>query len=47
MDIKHFDYKEKDVDMKKIKEKYAGKTPEELDAEFQKFKEKFEKEHPN
>ena len=46
MDIKHFDYKEKEVDMKKIKETYAGKSPEEL-AEFQKFKEKFEKEHPN
>lgn len=47
MDINNIEYKEKDVDMKKIMKDFEGKTSEELDAEFLKFKEEFKKNHPN
>ena len=38
-------YREKDVDMEKIKRDFADKTLEELEEELLKFKEEFEKEH--
>lgn len=39
-------YREKDVDMEKIKRDFADKTLEKLEEEFLKFKEEFKKEHP-
>lgn len=38
-------YREKDVDMEKIKRDFADKTLEELEEEWLKFKEEFKKEH--
>lgn len=38
-------YREKDVDMEKIKRDFADKTLEELEEELLKFKEEFKKKH--
>lgn len=45
MDDDKYCFRECDVDMEAVRKICAGKTVEELDAEFEAFKEEFRKQH--
>jgi hypothetical protein len=45
VDDDEYECRECDIDIEKIKKKYADKTVEELEAEIAQFKEEFKKKH--